>query len=158
MALAVWLIVRVVWPAPSHRPPVFFPLPHPGAGEPLGYSGGSGALDRPSYFAPVIAAGRPVTIVSVTPILDKGSAPAGMFVFLCDLGSDGFSGLDKPDGCHHPVPFHAVVSGAGGPWVGLAVTPLAPGTVRIDGFRVSYRDHGLHTVNTGEPVEVVVAD
>lgn len=155
VALGAWLCVRTVWPAPSHRAAAFYPIPKTLSAHPVGYEGGPGKVARPSYFAPVVTAGRAVTITSILPILAKDSAPAGLFLFLCAPGSGQFVGLDKPDGCTDPAPFHQVAESTDGPWVGLAVTPLSAGTVRINGFKVRYRDHGNHAVTTGEFIQVV---
>ena len=142
-------VLWAVWPLSSTSPP-FLPF------STFGFIG-PGEIAQASYFSPVVAAERPVTILSVTPILDERSAPAGLFVFLCNPTGSGFAGVHSLNGCNNPVPFHPVVERSVGPLVSLAITPLAAGTVHIDGFRVTYRTDGNHTVTTGETVVLAVA-
>jgi hypothetical protein len=152
------LVIVVAWPwlrhaVPSwtHRTVTFDALSTEGVGE----------VGRTYYYSGLFgpdSGTSNVTITAVTPIVDKASAPAGVFLFLCGLGSGSFVGVQDLGECVHPASFRAHTESRHGPFVGVAINPLDTGQVRIDGFKVTYRDDGTRSVTVPASITINVSE
>jgi hypothetical protein len=135
-----------LWPSPT--PPAF------GAGG-IGISGPA-VVGEDYYVSPVASSLRTVRVNSVTPILANGSAPAATFVLVCDPKSE--EGISQTlTMCHHAAPFHSfVLRPTDGGSTAVGIIPLAPGTIRIIGFKVEYQAGGNRTAVTRAQIVLTV--
>lgn len=132
---------------------------HPG--DPFGPAGNlqeqtQGRVGTTYFFDAGIYADRPVVVSQVTAVLDPQSALAAVAVVACAPSQPHTTGVTSLQ-CQRPRQVRTTrLTGNDiqSPYFVVAVTPLTPGLVKIDGFRVSYEERTSHSARTGTITEV----
>lgn len=109
------------------------------------------------YFQTGISVSHSVVVTAVEPKFGAGSALAATAIVVCGPGGVHIGSADSLAGCVNPRPLHELRLTSdrnGWPWILIAVTPITPGVVHIDSYRVVYRFHGTHSAPSGIDTKV----